>query len=58
MDPKNINKKFEDELNEKIELLNTDKEYLENPEKEDDELKEWRNWALSYEDENGDVTDQ
>ena len=58
MDPKNINKKFEDELNEKIELLNTDKEYSENPEKEDDELKEWRNWALSYEDENGDVTDQ
>jgi hypothetical protein len=58
MDPKNINKKFEDELNEKTELLNTDKEYSENPEKEDDELKEWRNWALSYEDENGDVTDQ
>ena len=55
MDPKDINKKFENELNEKIELLDTDEERLENP--EDDELNEWKDWALSYEDENGEVID-
>jgi len=56
MDPNNINEKFQDEFNtpldeEKVNL--SDNETL----KDNNELDEWREWALSYEDENGDVTD-
>ncbi len=56
MDPNNINEKFQDEFNtpldeEKVNLSDNETS------KDNNELDEWREWALSYEDENGDVTD-
>tara|TARA_R100000008_G_C3562271_1_gene156945 strand:- start:325 stop:510 length:186 start_codon:yes stop_codon:yes gene_type:complete len=53
MNPKDINKNFENEMNEGNNSLDPKKEFIE----EDEELREWREWALSYEDENGDVVD-
>ena len=51
MDPNNVNKNFQDEFNSPLEEKSEDKTAV------NDELNEWREWALSYEDENGDVTD-
>jgi len=50
MNPDDLNERFVD-LNEE----ECDENSKEN--KKEDELIEWREWALSYEDENGNVVD-
>lgn len=56
MDPNNINEKFQDEFNTPLDEEKVNLSDNETP-KDNNELDEWREWALSYEDENGDVTD-
>jgi len=60
MDPNNVNENFQDEFDSPLEEKINQKDegvVSDTGDSEDEELDEWREWAMSYEDENGDVID-
>jgi|TARA_Y100000034_G_C6707089_1_gene312133 hypothetical protein len=56
-DPKkNLDEKFSEEFDSELEeRINKDEPVLRDD--DDEELREWREWALSYENDKGDVID-
>ena len=58
MDPNNVNSSFQDEFDSPLEEeINKECNTISNIDDEEEELEEWRQWARSFEDDNGDVID-
>jgi hypothetical protein len=55
---KNLDKNFVEEFDSELEeMINREEPIVIDDEDDSEELREWREWAISYENEDGDVID-
>lgn len=55
---KNLDKNFVEEFDSELEeMVNREEPVIIDDEDDSEELREWREWAISYENEDGDVID-